>query len=140
MSLPASQQHTLDAIDDRLRHGDPRLARMFAVFTRLTRQEGMPAAETLPARQWWARSRPNGPGRGRGPRARRNPASLLAARLIVPLLLAAALSLLIMSILASPSAGQRRCGRAASPNVAFRLMTPASCAPAAPPGAAQVAK
>jgi len=27
MSLPASQQHALDAIDDGLQHGDPRLAR-----------------------------------------------------------------------------------------------------------------
>jgi hypothetical protein len=136
MSLPASQQHALDAIDDGLRHGDPRLARMFAVFTRLTGQESMPARETLPPRQWWATAR-----RRAGPRgSQRSLADRLTARLLVPLVLAAALSLLIMSILASPSASRRGCAHASGRSAAFRMMTPAVCPPVRPAGAAQAAK
>jgi hypothetical protein len=136
MSLPASQQHALDAIDDGLRHGDPRLARMFAVFTRLTGQESMPARETLPPRQWWATAR-----RRAGPRgSQRSLADRLTARLLVPLLLAAALSLLIMSILASPSASRRGCAHASGRSAAFRMMTPAVCPPVRPAGAAHAAK
>ena len=48
MTLPASQQHALNAIDDVLQSAEPRLATMFGVFTDLTRMEAMPAAETLP--------------------------------------------------------------------------------------------
>jgi hypothetical protein len=137
MSLPASQQNALDAIDDGLRHGDPRLARMFAVFTRLTRQESMPARETLPPRQWW-------PSRGwragpHGPHPQRSLAGRVVARLLVPLLLAAALSLLITSILANPSAS-RRCSHASGRSATARLMIPVACPSASPAGAAQVAK
>jgi hypothetical protein len=136
MSLPASQQHALDAIDAGLRHGDPRLARMFAVFTRLTRQESMPVRETLPPRQRWARAR----GLGRPARSQRSVAGRLVARLLVPLLLAAALSLLIMSVLAAPPASRRGCSAASTRSAAFRLMIPAVCHPAGSAGAAQVAK
>ena len=136
MSLPASQQHALDAIDDGLQHGDPRLARMFAVFTRLTRLESMPTRETLPLRQWWTHGR--WPARPRGPQ--RSLAGRVAARLLVPVLLAAALSLLIMSILANPSASRRGCSAAHGPSAAFRLLSPAACPPPGPAGAAQVAK
>jgi hypothetical protein len=125
MSLPASQQHALDAIDVGLQTGDPRLARMFAVFTRLTGQDSMPARETLPPCQWWAR------GRWR--------AGSIAARLLVPLLLAAALSLLILSILASPAGVRRDCSHA-NPNASLRLVIPAACPPAGQGSAAQVAK
>jgi hypothetical protein len=136
MSLPASQQHALDAIDDGLRHGDPRLARMFAVFTRLTRQERMPARETLPPRQWWASARWRAGPRG----SQRSRAGRLTARLLVPLLLATALSLLIMSILANASASRRGCAHASGRTAAFRLMTPAVCPQPGPASAAQVAK
>ena len=136
MSLPASQQHALNAIDDGLRHGDPRLARMFAVFTRLTGPESMPARETLPPRQWWASARWRAGPRG----SQRSLADRLTARLFVPLLLTAALSLLIMSILANPSASRRGCAHASGPSAAFRLMTPAVCPQAGPASAAQVAK
>ncbi len=75
MTLPASQQHALDAIDDVLQSAEPQLATMFGVFTDLTRQEGMPAVETLPPCPWWARFRLPGrhyrPGRRPGPRGRR---------------------------------------------------------------------
>ena len=55
MTLPPSQQHALNAIDDVLQSAEPRLATMFGVFTDLTRTEAMPAAETLPPGPWWAR-------------------------------------------------------------------------------------
>lgn len=138
MSLPASQQNALDAIDDGLRHGDPRLARMFAVFTRLTRLESMPARETLPPRQWWP-SRRWGAG-PRGSHPQRSLASRVIARLLVPVLVAAALSLLIMSILANPSASRRGCPHASGRSAMTRLMIPVACPSASPAGAAQVAK
>jgi len=50
MTLPASQQHLLDGIEGELRATEPRLAGMFAVFTRLTRGEALPRAEQFEAR------------------------------------------------------------------------------------------
>jgi hypothetical protein len=47
MSLPAAQQHTLDAIADRLRRSEPKLAAMYAVFTRLCSSEALPGREQL---------------------------------------------------------------------------------------------
>jgi hypothetical protein len=105
------------------------------VFTRLTRLESMPARETLPPRQRWPRGWPDRP---RG--SQRSLAGRAGARLLVPVLLAAALSLLIMSILANPSASRRGCSAAHSSSAAFRLLSPAACPPAGPAGAAQVAK
>ncbi len=61
MTLPASQQRALDAIDDVLQSAEPRLATMFGVFTDLTRRDAMPAAETLVPGPWWARHRLAGP-------------------------------------------------------------------------------
>ena len=71
MTLPASQQHALDAIDDVLQSAEPRLATMFGVFTHLTRQEAMPAVETLPPGRWWTRYRL--PGRPLPPRPAASP-------------------------------------------------------------------
>ena len=47
MSLPAAQQHTLDAIADRLRRSEPKLAAMYAIFTRLCSSEALPGREQL---------------------------------------------------------------------------------------------
>jgi hypothetical protein len=60
MSLPARQQRVLDRIDDSLHACDPRLRPMFAIFTKLTREEGMPRLEeldhrTLPQWRWLKR-------------------------------------------------------------------------------------
>jgi hypothetical protein len=119
MTLPASQQRALNAIDELLRRGDPPLARMFAVFTELTRQEGMPSAETLPSGRPWRRT-----GRRRGSQAavRRAPRWLPPVRLpepgyrlrrlfILPLLVAATLGLLALAVLATPPMAPRRCGQ-----------------------------
>jgi hypothetical protein len=48
MSLPVGQQRVLDGIDDALRVSEPRLASMYAIFTRLTKNEMQPQREELP--------------------------------------------------------------------------------------------
>jgi hypothetical protein len=52
MSLPACQQRTLDRIDTALRVREPRLASMFAIFTRLAADEETPWWERLRAPRW----------------------------------------------------------------------------------------
>jgi hypothetical protein len=54
MSLPAGQQRVLDAIENRLSTREPRLASMFAIFTRLTTNEALPRLEALDAFPWWS--------------------------------------------------------------------------------------
>ncbi|HUA41512.1 MAG TPA: hypothetical protein VMA32_08105 [Streptosporangiaceae bacterium] len=49
MSLPAGQQRVLDGIADALRKTEPRLASMFAIFTRLSKDEPPPRREQLAA-------------------------------------------------------------------------------------------
>jgi hypothetical protein len=57
MRLAASQDRALDRIERTLLADDPRLGSLFAVFTRLTRHEAMPATEQVRAGRW----RPQGP-------------------------------------------------------------------------------
>jgi hypothetical protein len=114
MSLPPSQQHALDAIDGVLQSAEPRLATMFGVFTHLTRQEAMPAVETLPPGRWWTRYRlPGRPYRPRRqhPRGRRV-GHRLSRVVLLPLLLIAAVCLLISSLVSAGPAGRRGCGQA----------------------------
>ncbi len=47
MSLPARQRRVLDRIECGLRGSDPRLAALYAIFCRLTRDEEMPRIEEL---------------------------------------------------------------------------------------------
>lgn len=54
MSLPACQQRVLDRIENALKHREPRLASMFAMFTRLNTNEGIPRTERLDPLPWWA--------------------------------------------------------------------------------------
>jgi hypothetical protein len=49
MSLPPAQQKALDAMAEGLQVSEPRLVSMFAIFTRLTRNEAAPRREQLPA-------------------------------------------------------------------------------------------
>ena len=53
MGLPASQQRVLDRIEEALKKREPRLASMFAIFTRLTVHEGLPHIEALDLVPWW---------------------------------------------------------------------------------------
>jgi hypothetical protein len=50
MGLPASQRRILERIEDSLRGSDPRLAALFAIFTRLTCDEEMPRIEQVRAK------------------------------------------------------------------------------------------
>lgn len=50
MGLPASQRRILEKIENALRGTDPRLTSLFAIFSRLTRDEEMPRIEQLRAR------------------------------------------------------------------------------------------
>lgn len=128
MTLPASQQHALDAIDDVLQCGEPRLATMFGVFTHLTRQEAMPTVETLPPGRWWTRyrlpGRPYRPGR-QHPRGQAD--HRLGRVVLVPLLLIAAVGLLISGLVTAGPAG-RGCGQAAVMVMAARQRTTAGVA------------
>ncbi len=47
MSLPAGEQQVLYRIESDLEGREPRLRSMFAIFTRLTRDEGAPRTESL---------------------------------------------------------------------------------------------
>jgi hypothetical protein len=47
MGLPARQRRRLENIEHKLRSSDPRLAAMFGIFGRLTRDEDMPRIEEL---------------------------------------------------------------------------------------------
>lgn len=51
MSLPPAQQRMLDSMAEALRVSEPRLASMFAIFTRLTKNEASPRREQLPRRR-----------------------------------------------------------------------------------------
>jgi hypothetical protein len=52
MSLPVSEERALTGIEQALLSRDPRLKSLFAIFTRLTRHETMPAIEQLRRRRW----------------------------------------------------------------------------------------
>jgi hypothetical protein len=150
MSLPASQQRALDAIDSELRGADARLARMFSVFTELTRQEKMPPAETFQPVRWWTRAGRRAARRQRGctlPGCRRpghqgqgwrwagqplsggRPASRLGAIVLLPLLLAATLSLLLLTMLTTRPTGSGRCAGTTSFMAPVRLAVTGACAP-----------
>jgi hypothetical protein len=122
MTLPSSQQHALDAIDGVLQLAEPRLATAFGVFNDLARLEAMPAAETLPPGPWWTRHRVPGlrhrPGRaGR----RRNQPGQVRRIVLVPVLLLAAVSLLIVTLVSTGAAARRGCGQAVAAIMTARL-------------------
>jgi len=58
MSLPASETRVLTGIEASLVARDPRLRSLFAIFTRLTLHEAMPAREQLRRRHWRLRPGP----------------------------------------------------------------------------------
>jgi len=102
MTLPASQQHLLDGIAGELRTTEPRLAGMFAVFTRLTKDEALPWAEQLEARarrprrwlSWLSLRRLWASGSGRS-RPRRLVSGIRVLLLLIPLALMGAVIALI---------------------------------------------
>ncbi len=50
MSLPPAQQRVLDGMAEAMQASEPRLVSMFAMFTRLTRNEAAPGREQLARR------------------------------------------------------------------------------------------
>lgn len=65
MGLPVSQQRILDRIEEALRHREPRLASMFAIFNRLNIHERLPWIEALERVPWWSPKRYRAVGRAR---------------------------------------------------------------------------
>jgi Protein of unknown function (DUF3040) len=60
VSLPVSEQRVLDGIENALEGGEPRLGSMFAIFTRLTLDDGVPRNEALRAQTGLRRAWPAG--------------------------------------------------------------------------------
>jgi hypothetical protein len=144
MSLPASQQRALDTIDTDLRAADRRLASMFRVFTELNRLEKMPLAETFQPIRWWTRAGRRTARRQRGCTLREcrrpghrgpgwRPGGRLGTIVLVPLLLAATLSLLLLTMLTTRPTGPGRCAQATAFMAPVRLAGTGSCAPGAQP-------
>jgi hypothetical protein len=111
MSLRAGQQRSLDRIERTLLDDDLRLGSLFAIFTRLARDEAMPSIERVTAGPWRRRLRP----------------ALAAA-----LGLAAVISVLVLSLLV-PGRQACRGGAAAAPAhmQPFHAGRQAACRPAA---------
>ena len=63
MILTPREEQALSYLDGQLAAGEPRLAAMFSIFTRLTAQEGKPPMKT---RSGACGLRPPGAGRGPG--------------------------------------------------------------------------
>jgi len=96
VSLPVSEQRVLDKIENALEGGEPRLRSMFAIFTRLTRDDEVPLTETLRAR---ARLRLAWPAGGVTARAR--------AIIAVPVILGLVALCIFMAVNSSGAPGCR---------------------------------
>jgi hypothetical protein len=96
VSLPVSQQRVLDGIESVLEDGEPRLGSLFAIFTRLTRDEGAPRTEALRAETLLRRARPAG-----------GLTTTVRAIIAVPLILGLVTLLIFMAINTSGAHGCR---------------------------------
>jgi hypothetical protein len=97
MGLPARQQRLLDDIESAIEAREPRMAAMFAIFTRLTRGEGLPSVERL--------TRPV--------RAKRRP-GLLRPGMLTLLPMAAVLTFLAGFLIALATGGASACATTSS--------------------------
>ena len=52
MTLTARQRHALDMIEQHLGAREPRLASMFAIFTKLNKDDSPPTSEIIEVRRW----------------------------------------------------------------------------------------
>lgn len=94
--MPTGQQRVLDRIETDLEGAEPRLRAMFAIFTRLTRDEGAPQTESL-RRQERRRRRRSRPDH-----------RLTGALIAVPLVLVLVAILVFLAISSSAAHGCRR--------------------------------
>lgn len=109
VTLPARQQRVLDGIEIGLEGGDAKLRSMFAIFTRLTRGDGVPRTERLRARARY--------GLGTGPDSRRG--GPLQAIMVAPIVVALLLGLATLCVvLAVSSSAARVCKSAPEPREA----------------------
>ena len=139
MALPAGQQRVLDTMEEALGTADPRLATMYAIFTRLTGNEARPLREQLPFASGWR----SWPARlryalsRRGPRAARTqPADggllqVRSGRRLGRLLMAGQLMAIVVlvGLLIGISATMRpaSCSSSGVRHSAVRAATPANC-------------
>ena len=120
MSLAAREQQILDGIETALQAGETRLTSMFAIFTRLSRNEEIPGTEELAVRSRRPRSWLKAPrATGRHPRnawwrstsragwATGRPAAKLRAIALIPVALAAIAFVVLLGV---SRAGVRLCG------------------------------
>jgi hypothetical protein len=97
VSLPVGEQRVLDRIENALESGEPRLRSMFAIFTRLTRDDAVPPTEALRAR---TRVRLPWPGSG-------VTAATMRALIAVPVILGLITLCIFMAINGSGAQGCR---------------------------------
>jgi hypothetical protein len=115
VSLPAGEQQVLDRIEGDLEGREPRLRSMFAIFTRLTRDEGAPRTESLgPGHFWWT-----WPHRGKA-----------RAIIAVPIVLGLVALLVFAAISSSVTHG---CRSIAAPHSAASAVRTQSCQSAGEP-------
>ena len=112
MTLPASQQHLLDGIAGELRTTEPHLAGMFAVFTRLTKDEALPRAEQLDARarrprRWLSRLSPRRPWTVASGSGRSRPRRFISGMRVLLLLIPLALMGLVIAIVGTSTPNAR---------------------------------
>ena len=116
MSLPVSQQRTLEKIQGRLADSDPDLTSLFVIFSRLAQNEAMPWIESVRARPvadklTWAATRCR--------RITRRPAARIRALLLLP----AALSAMVCAMMiAAGFPGAHRPTPAAKPPAGRELI------------------
>jgi len=135
MSLPACQERMLSAIEKTLRAGEPRLASIFAIFTRLASGEELPRTEQLMPQPWlrrvlasagrafrsfFPRSRPRGIAAMRAPG---RPAARFRAAVVLPVLLL----IMASATIATALAGTHACAPA-PPHPAVTQTRWATCA------------
>ena len=93
VSLPSYQQSLLNRMERTLESRDPRLASMFAIFARLTWEDGPPRTERLAGSPNLAR------------RALRSAAGLARASATIPIMLVAGLMAAIIALGVATSSG-----------------------------------
>jgi hypothetical protein len=144
MGLPAGQQRVLDRMEDALRLSEPRLAAMYAMFGKLTKNEAWPLREQLPAvsgrQSWPAKLRSiTFPGRvlagligRRGAHRARRPAGRrpLGRALLLGHMVAVLAVLGLLVGLSGPGTHRACPGLAAMRTVALHLRSSACTAPA----------
>jgi hypothetical protein len=119
MSLPARQERVLGSMTHSLHASEPHLTSMFAIFTKLTRNEDMPrleAPDAWPLPFWGWRQRLTRPRRERRAASSAGsayaPGARLRAILLVPAMLAALATAVFLGLGGRSVSG---CGPAARP-------------------------